>query len=184
MQIEKIRHKNTETEIHWTVPNGQDREESSLKSEDAPEQAFIDALEALKDDFLEACELPKTEKFREKVTLSTISVSRDVHGRRGFIMSATVKVASGAYSISTPRLRAPADETDAESPVLLDEHAMERIEAMIDEAIRYVKGNRTQMELPLEGAPDKESNQGVDPFDPAAAAEAEHEHELAGAGAH
>lgn len=182
MQIEKIRHKDTETEVHWTVPNGTDREQSTLKSEDAPEQAFVDALEALKDDFLEACELPSTKAFREKVTLTTVSISRDVHGTRGFILSGTVRVASGAYSISTPRLRAPSDE-GTESPVLLDEEAMERIEEMAGQAVRYIKGARTQMELKLEGA-SADGEEGADPFDPAADAEARHDHELAGAGAH
>lgn len=179
MQISKIRHKDTETELAWSVPNGQDREEASMKSEDAPEQGFVDALDALKDDLLAACDLPKGEKFREKLTLTTLSISRDVHGTRGFILSGTVRADAGAYSISSPRLRAPADDSEG-GPATLSEKALARVEALIDQAVRYIKGARTQMELPLEAKPEGEE-QPVDPFDPAAAAEAEHEHELVGA---
>jgi hypothetical protein len=164
MQIEKMRYKDGEgAELAWSVPNGQDREKCAMKSEDAPRQGFVDALEALKSIVVDFCELPKSKQFAEKVAVTTLSVSRDVHGNRGFIISATVRADAGAYAISTPRLRV-GDETETPGPATLSEDALELVEELIAQAEQYIKGDREQGELKLEDrAPDEPT--GESPYE-------------------
>lgn len=164
MQLEKIRYKEGEgAELAWSVPNGTDREKCQMSSEDAPRQAFVDALEALKSLVVAFCELPKNKDFAEKLTVTTLNVSRDVHGNRGFIVSATVRADAGAYAISTPRLRV-GDETETPGPATLSEDQLEAVDELIAQAEQYIKGDREQGELALEDrAPDEPS--GESPYE-------------------
>lgn len=164
MQIEKIRHKDGETTIEWTTPNENDREAHMLTSEDEPEPSFVDALEALTADALSKLALPADDPEDDTVEteLTTLNVRRDVHGNRGFLFSVRRKVPAGTYSVTTPRLRAPSEDSDPDSPVLLTEDQMERIRDLEHQAIRYIQGHRTQGDLFEPGA--EGDDQSVDPF--------------------
>lgn len=164
MQIEKIKSKDGEVTIEWTTPNENDREAHALKSEDEPEPAFVDALEALGPVALAYLQIEDPADDDDVTSeLTTVSVRRDVHGNRAFLFSLRRSVPSGTYSVTTPRLRAPTEDSDPDSPVVLSEEEMELIRDLEHQAIRFVQGHRTQGDLFEPGA-EGEEEESVDPF--------------------
>lgn len=173
MQIEKIRYKDGEgAELEWSVPNGNDREARTLKSEDVPQESFLEAIESIRPLVARANELPA--EYAEKITVHTVSIGRDQHGRRRVIVSGTVSVGAGKYAMSTPALREPADLIDEGGPAQLTADDLELLDELCAQVCEYINGSRHKEEPAQPMAPGATS---TDPF------EDEEAGELAGAGA-
>ena len=165
MQLEKVKHKDGETIIEWKTPNENDREAHVLQSKDEPEAAFTDALAALKADALGYLRLTDDEEDEEvEAELTTVNIRRDIHGNLGFLFSVRRKVPGGTHSVTTHRLREPTEDSDPDSPVVLSEEQMKRLDELKHQAIRYIQGHRSQGEIefpkddePTEPFPDKEA---------------------------
>lgn len=145
MQFTKIRHKDTDTELKWSVPNEADREARELKSSDEPKRdSFLAAFEHLVPIVQRANGL--TDEQAESLTVHTVSISRDPHGKRRVVISGTMKAEAGSYAMSTPALREPSDLIDEGGPSMLLSTELERIDELCGEAKEYINGARKPRE--------------------------------------
>lgn len=195
MEVTKVKFIGEEVTVLRTKPNGRHDEGLSLeKCPDPPEESFKDALARV-----EACLVERAKgkvtfkkapadagKASEQFTLTGISMSRSVNGRRQFTASCKIDLGWGEKGASLALLLEPDEERDGESGIgngnVLTDEELEAIESLFAEGNRYAEGHReTQREMPLGEGEDEAAPDGTDPFDPES--EEAGEPALAGAGA-
>lgn len=147
MNITKIRHgAEGKTEVRWTVMNGDDREERVLVSKDPPAETFRGALKALGKDFAHALDLMDA---RSSLRLTTVTIGSARQGTRSFILHGVKEVNAGACPIATPMLHEPTDELSS-GPSILQPDQLKRLDKLIDEAGKYIEGNRTGFQIEMD----------------------------------
>ena len=170
MRITKVRLNNRAVSIEYVSNN----ETHSLTSRDVPLPSFVEAIAALKPLVLSILHLPasygapvKDEKEgKETPTLTVTGLTMAEKQEVDLVCIVARKTLTDAHSpfnIATP-LRF-LDHPDAEgsySPALTDKECG-AVYAVIEEAKRYVKGERAQGQLPLGDEKDEEAGAQAEP---------------------
>ena len=148
VELEKIR-----VHVEWERKNGIGWDELLLTTADRPMQSFHEAMQALRQDVIEMCELPLD--YSDRIIVKGVSFS---YGGDAEVMGATVtaamelKYSNVPLNINTPfKAEKPYSEGGADPKQLLDPACVRRLYALAIEAERYVNGDREQMDLFAQG---------------------------------
>lgn len=189
MEVTKVKHIQEKVTVLRARQNGRHDESLSLEDcPDKPEKAFLDALATLA-----ACVVARAKgcvtfkaakpgegKASEYFTLTGVTMSRNVNGRRQFTISCKMDLGWGEKGASLALLLEP-DEEREDGPNVLSKEELAAIEALFAEGNRYAEGAReTQGEMDMEdggAAPGEEDEgdatpDGSDPFAPESTAAA------------
>lgn len=147
-QFTKIKIKDQTTTLKWQVPRkGKDGEfnEGSATCRETPQPEFIAALQALVPDVPLMCDLPDSW-YKDKLKILGVVLSHK-DGIIGATISSTVTLNNKrVIALNTPHLSA-----EGKAGETLPEGCTDRIEVLIDEAEKYLKGVRAQLEIFTEG---------------------------------
>lgn len=132
-------------EYQVTRPGGGDADEFVINCSDKPLPAFMDALQALVADVLAICEFPQREA--SKVTMRGVSLAYNDDGM-GAVLTAlrALTTADAPLIINSPYLPEKPRESDP-SGYRLPATAVRRLRALVEEAERYLCGDRAQGSL-------------------------------------
>ena len=112
-----------------------------FQSDDEPLQSFYDAMEALKTTVQRICEY--TDKYMDTLRVSGLSIF--VKKERRSVTIHAIKDLESAHrplNIHTPLLDEPNDESEEGDPMTLIPDDVSRIQHVIAEAEKYLKGKR------------------------------------------
>lgn len=162
MKFTKIRYAGGTVELVLTEsPSKNDTDERTRRSTDQPRPEFVAALKALDRVVVHVCELP--HEWTDQIEVFQLTIQRHPKTeRRSFVISAKkpVETASGPFVIHTPRV-AEADLDDDSHG--LSEEATERVDELIAEAERFLRGEKAQQEMfngEQDGAAESDPNAG------------------------
>ena len=145
-RFSKIKYDGAKVRIEYEVDreNGNDPDEYSLFSADAPATSFHAALRALREDVIAICELPADQA--DKLSIRGVSLS-NTNGIMGACITAlkAVTTANAPLVLNTPHLPS-APYSDNPEPVLATE-TVERLNVLMAEAQKYIDGERAQGDL-------------------------------------
>ena len=146
MQITKVKYHGGNTEICYSVlkPNG-DKDEYSLKSSDPPLPAFRNVLLYLRVFLLRMLEMPDTDEEIKKVTVRAVKFDYGEDGTMGAVISGIreLQYSRGVMALSSPhRFEESTDEKQ-----LLEGKCIEHLNILLEEAEKYVNGERAQTEM-------------------------------------
>jgi len=152
MNITKVKYDGNKVEIRWqrmTVGEQNSTVESKLTSDDPPEQEFVDALQTFKKHALNVCELPEDDEWRDKVTVTGISVNHEDDERRGLVvtMQRDLDASNAPLVINMPHLRETLSSDDNPPQNAMPFELTVAIDRMADAAERFVNGHRGQGDL-------------------------------------
>ena len=154
MRIQKVKvTKSGEVSIDWSVKAKAERwdEFSIRRSGDEPAPEFGKAMQALVEDVLLICELPDSCEAGMKVSGLSISWNEET-GIWGAVITAqrSLATANSPLILNTPHLPSePYSQQPGDTNPVLMGVTITRIETVMEEAEKYVKGHRRQMELSL-----------------------------------
>ena len=149
MKITKVKSNNGKIEIHYSKRNSSlssETDEFTLKCADRPLPGFDEALLALRQTVIDICEF--TNEDPEKYEVFGVSFSW-TDGVMGAVISAkkTLLDSNAPLCINTPHKPSEAYSEGADDSNLLGSSAVTALENLIEEAIKYVDGNRAQGNL-------------------------------------
>lgn len=131
--------------IEWEVKNENGWERQTLKSADEPRPELYSAMRAMGLHALNMCELKHTENDMPEYWQAgevDIKYNGDVP-RRFLVIKASVPVNMGyEFNFKTPAWMVTDDARNLQADV----------NTLVDEAMRYISGDRAQGKLDLEGA--------------------------------
>lgn len=156
--LNKIRYKDGAVELHWWTPNGQDREAGEFVCKDKPTDEFEAAMQALVPLMVRKLEFPAEVKDRIKIT--TVSLSADRGNNLGVVISGSCTVAAGGFGLNTPRLRQPHTEEET-GPGTLTIEEWQLVADLAAQAHEYLGGARTQRGLGVEDGGDSGKDDGT-----------------------
>jgi len=156
MQITKVRAKGARVHIEWTTQceGSGEPDEHVLRSNERPLQSFIDALLGLRQAIVEEAELP--EEWVEEITPIGLSLTHYTDGRMGAVISGKRKLqnSNSPLVINTPHKPDEAPNESAPTPTL-SPVAVAAIDEVLQEAVKYIQGERAQQSLPFDEEPSK-----------------------------
>lgn len=124
-------------------------DEFSFTTSDQAKPSFHEALQALKEDVRELCELP--EEYRERIFVKGGSFS---YGGENEVMGATIianmslRESNIPLNLVTPhKASEPYSDGKADPKALLSEDCVGRLRNLVEEAEKFVKGVRAQGNL-------------------------------------
>ena len=125
-------------------PNNQiQKHEINNGAEAAP--AMVDAMASLRPFATEtAAEFTKGQ--RTQTTVKGITIAYDDDGRRKVTFQVSRKVKAGAMNSNTPAMLEKTDH-EQKGTKLIDDDTMKNIETLIEQANKYVEGERAQTSL-------------------------------------
>lgn len=160
MHIQKVRLKRRAVEISYEN-NG---EEHNITSRDMPLPAFVRAVENLASLVLDVLHLPSEYQKGLKPTGITVTEKQNTH-LVAVIAQKELTDCNSPFNIVTPlRFLSVPEEEGSYSPPLTEKQAA-LVDAVIREAKEYVKGNRAQGQLPLNGEDDMTDEEGEEEGD-------------------
>lgn len=121
-------------------------EEHTLKCNERPRTALLEAFRDLRGHLVTICELP--ESWEEQIRIRGLTVKENKEGTRAIVISGIRKLA-GSHAplvLNTPYM---VEEADDEVGVFSDECA-EDLDALAALVWKYLDGDREQRQLPLE----------------------------------
>jgi len=125
----------------------------TLSSEDEPRPEFSEAVQALRPFLRSICEF--STEYASEIIIVGVAFKTNSAGNKSAIIKAMRPMAVGTpLNISTPSRMMDTEEDDA--PTMLSADAVIALEALEDEAVKYIKGDRMQQQLPLEGDGEEE----------------------------
>jgi len=150
----KIKFKQDKVFLTYTQKNSQGKDDAySVEISEAPAPGFTKALENLAQDVLTICELPTDEDTLKTIKVLGVSISHtdtETEGVvRGFTISALkdLKDSNSPLVLNTPhKPEAPYSKSGDNSNCLYLE-TVERIDTLIEEAEKYLKGHRAQVSM-------------------------------------
>ncbi len=145
--LDKIRYKDGAVELHWWTPNGQDREAGEFICKDKPADEFEAAMQALVPLMVRKLEFPADVK--DRVTITTVSLSADWGNNLGVVISGSCVVAAGGFGLNTPRLRQPQTEEET-GPGTLTIDEWQLVADLAARAHEYLDGARVARGLGLD----------------------------------
>lgn len=131
-------------------PGQIEEETATITAHEAPLESFNEAMNNLRTVVREMLELP--EKWVETVLIKTLSISRTKAGTRSVSIAFSRTGKTGrTFAAPTPlfRIDSPENEDERIDPEL-SKKSIELVVIMINEAMRYVAGERAQALLPFE----------------------------------
>lgn len=131
-------------------PGQIEEETATITAHEAPLESFNEAMNNLRTVIREMLELP--EKWVDTVMVKTLSISRTKAGTRSVsIAFARTGKTGRTFTAPTPlfRIDSPENEDEKIDPEL-SKKSIELVVIMINEAMRYVEGERAQALLPFE----------------------------------
>jgi len=149
MRITKVKYKNDKVEIHYLKPSMADPDqydEYTMKCTDKPLQTFIDAFHLLVPAVLEICEFSGEDAQNYKVFGVSFAYTED-------IMGAVISAQKTLVDSNTPlNLNTPFKPSESYSGEGCDDNCLSSasrkvLESLIEEAIKYVNGDRAQLNL-------------------------------------
>jgi hypothetical protein len=142
--------------VERDLPNGRDNEHCRLADcGDAPRKSFKNAFTKLLPLALELVEIGDG-RWKETARVTHVRVAREPKGgRRNFTMTIVPTLEFGGTSINTP-LRRERTQTEDIGAGFAEPELVEAIERVLDEASRYVAGDRQQTTLALDEEPAEE----------------------------
>lgn len=146
-RVTKVKYDGRRVRVEYEIPREDEPDEFVLVCNARPAREFLEALAALRDHVAEICEL----EVEYMATAEVRGVSYSYAGpdqAMGATITAlkTLETARSPLVLNTPHLAsAPMSETD-EAP-LLSPGAIEALEDLATEALRYVDGHREQADL-------------------------------------
>lgn len=154
MDIRKIRYyEGKETRVEWAEVTKDDTDERKRVSKQAPERAFVDALQAFLPLLVSACGLGDVWVKSGVVTGLTFGEEKAagggtrlnlmIHGR------CTPEGQSSPVLLNSPLMREASDENMIGKPGVIPADYEDRITTVKDQAIRFLQGHRAQPALPL-----------------------------------
>lgn len=141
-RFQKIKWNLKAVSLTWTTESGTETHEHELTSSQTPHEDFERALQALKDDVLELCEL---YDYEDGVRVSSVTISySEKSGRRGAVVTAlkTLAVANAPLVLNTPHLAQEGENDKGVLPPAM----WRRVLALEVEAQAYVDGKRAPKE--------------------------------------
>lgn len=152
----KQRHgKSEETKIRFTSDSDEraTHMETEIVSEEGAAPEFIEAMKALRSDFLTLLELPA--EYAEGLEIHTLSFRHSSKNDRWGVVitgSKTLDTTGRPFNISTPLFNQPADSEGYGKKGVLGRDLEQKILAVIKHADAFRKGERSQQELDLENS--------------------------------
>jgi hypothetical protein len=134
--------------VRWEVPRKGGTDEFSISCLDAPAPELLVALAGLRTDVAEICELPAT--YCANLEIRGVSFS---YGGEARVMGATitalrhVTTANAPLVLNTPHLAEEPYAEGGDTDKLLSSVAVEALNLVASEALRYVDGHRAQGDL-------------------------------------
>jgi hypothetical protein len=150
MRIKKLKYKPKDNEVEAIYeqegPNGWDK--YALTSGDSPRPEMQKALNALAEDVVKLCEIPNKGSEDVAVTGVTFSYGGDKEVMGACIIAQIrLKNSYQPLNVITPH-KASESYSDYEDPMqILDFETVNRLKNVIEEALRYVNGDRAQQNL-------------------------------------
>jgi hypothetical protein len=139
-------------------------EERQFKCKSAPLGVFSDAMQGLKPFVLKILKGAVTLN-EASLRLTTVSLSETKDGRRGVVFSGVVAVPgvnNNPLVLNTPFVTELADGVQAKNDtVAIDDTVDELIDALLEQAEKYYKGSRGQVEMEL-SKPKTDNEKAVD----------------------
>ncbi|HEX8030314.1 MAG TPA: hypothetical protein VF491_17690 [Vicinamibacterales bacterium] len=153
----KIKYDGSKVRLEYeVVREAGDPDEFTLFCADPPAREFAEAIAALADDVIAICELSPSDVTKVRVRGVTLTYSHDVLGACITALK-TLKTADAPLVINTPHLpEVPYSEGNDAAPTLAG-GTVARLHALIDQAERYLNGDRAQGSLLAELQPPTES---------------------------
>ena len=156
MDIRKIRHYDgKETRIEWVdddLPKD-DASEHKRVSKQAPEKAFVEALQAFLPLLVAACGLGEVWTTSGVVTGLTFGEEKAAGGGKRMNLMlhgrCTPEGQSSPVLLNSPLMREASDENMIGKPGTIPSDYDDAIETMRTQAIRFLQGKRQQADLPL-----------------------------------
>lgn len=149
MMINKISYKNEKVGINYSIPKGEGRlEEHTLSCNESPLPGFLNSLLKLRVFVLRMLEMPDKDPEIKKVTVRSLSFDYSDDGLMGVVISANrdLQHSNGVQVLNTPHKF----EDSKVASLKLDSTCYQYVLEMLEEAEKYVNGERAQQELPLE----------------------------------
>jgi len=138
--INKVKTKDALIQIDYTLKNG---DELSVKYRDRARPEFYGAMAALVIPALKMLELPETYRAACAATGVSFTWSKDIMGAV-ITMQKSIEIAQAPLIINTPHIpEEPYGGTGQCMPVAM----VEALQNVIDEAKRYIAGDRAQMDM-------------------------------------
>ena len=143
-QITRVRIAGKKVQLAWKRFVSDDAATTKFSSTDAPLPSFETALQAFVPDLIAVLQV--TPGWVKDVVIRSVSIDYKDE-KRGLVVSATRKVpmANGPLVIHTPRIVERFDDEGGSVAVVA---MFERVDRLIQEALRYECGDRAQAELP------------------------------------
>jgi len=145
MNIQKVHAKDGTIEVTFSRPNGHEHEATVFASKDEPLPEFSKALQALRKDLASICEIEGISGL--EIVAVTVGRKKDI---RNFVLSGKRVVEAGTYAISAPLLHEYEGEAAAASNAA-PTTTVKKIDKLLEEAKRFVQGQRVQKDLFDEG---------------------------------
>jgi len=136
--------------IEYEKESSEGVETHTLECEDSPRPEFQEALKALVGDVIEICEISCDA---DRITVLGVSFSW-THDIMGAVITAMKGLVAGGSPLllNTPHRPSEPYGEKAGGPTL-DLSTVKRLESVMDEATKYVMGERAQGTLPLKDEP-------------------------------
>lgn len=141
----KIKYKQGEVILEWQDGDEKESVVHAMTSTDDPRPEFNTALQALTAHVVRVCQFPID--YADEMKIIGVALSENDHQGRGVVVTATKKLAGlkAPLVINTPHVT----ESEGEQPGALRQESIDLIDALIEEAVRFRKGERAQLDLPL-----------------------------------
>lgn len=162
MYVQKVRLTRSKVAVEYKTPTG---ESHSLECSDAPLPSFVAAIHALAALILDVLHLPSD--YGEHLTPTGLTLTDKQEAK---LVTITGKKdlpdAHAPFNIATPlRFLAHPETEGSYSPPLTDDQVA-LVEEVLEEAKKYVKGERAQGQLPLDSTDDEEGSEPETPEAP------------------
>lgn len=140
MQINKIKTKDGTIAINYELPS--ESSESKIVDFTCAEPAkpdFQNALDALIEDLMELCGLDP-EVWEDEGYISGATIKHPDDGGLGIVITGQCKIGNSVVVVNSPYI----------APSAMYEQLEERIERLLNEARKYIEGDRAQVQQKLE----------------------------------
>lgn len=153
VEITKVKVKGAKVHVEWSIEREQgDTDDYTLKCVDAPAPSFVQAWNKLQLVITEEAELPN--HMAVEITPIGLSVTYYDDGRWGAVVSGTrqLKYSNAPLVINTPHKPAEPSEYNKGDDNILLEKSVAVIQEVLEEAEKYINGDRAQQGLFAEHA--------------------------------
>lgn len=156
-RIRKVKYRDGTVTIVYEVERADASDKYTMECSEQPTPAFHTALRELQGHVAVWVDQPVAWGKDLEIVGVTLTWNRDVMGA---VVTAIKPVECGAWCINTPHL---ASEVSYEDGPCMDWACFRALERVIDQAERYVDGERAQGQLPLGATIDPETGEAVEP---------------------